>query len=145
MNIRNKLNKGFTLIELMITVAIIGILSATALPAYKDYTIRSQLAEGFNLVSGAKTFVVDYYTNKGNLPQSTADIGLPNTSGRYVSSIQLVGGVIEITYSANSPQAANTNINGKKVFFRPVTTTTDNLNWECTSDADAKYLPTSCK
>lgn len=145
MKIKNKISTGFTLVELMITVAIIGILAAVALPAYQDYTTRSQIAEGFNLISGPKIFVVDYYTNKGTLPQTSAEVNLPNTTGRYVSSIQLVGGVLEITFSSNSPQAANTNINGKKVFFTPVPTTTDNLNWTCSSDADAKYLPTACK
>lgn len=145
MKIATKFKNGFTLIELMITVAIIGILAATALPAYKDYTVRSQIAEGFNLISGPKTFVVDYYTNKGTLPQQSIDIDLPNTTGRYVSSIQLVGGVLEITFSSNAPQASNTSINGKKVFFTPIPTSTDNLNWTCSSDADAKYLPTACK
>lgn len=145
MKIKEKLQKGFTLIELMITVAIVGMLAAVALPAYQDYTIRSQVAEGLNLVGGAKVFVVDYYTNKGTLPQQSIDIDLPNTTGRYVSSIQLVGGVLEITFSSNAPQASNTSINGKKVFFTPVPTSTDNLNWICSSNADAKYLPTACK
>lgn len=145
MKINKKLKNGFTLIELMITVAIIGILATVALPAYQDYTIRSQIAEGFNLVSGPKTFIVDYYTNKGILPQTTEDVGLPSTNGKYVSSIQLVAGVLEITFSSNAPQASNTSINGKKVFFTPVPTSTDNLNWICSSNADAKYLPTACK
>lgn len=139
-----KNNKAFTLIELMIAVAIVGILSAIALPAYQDYTIRGQVSEGLGLVSGPKVFVVDYYTNKGVLPQQSSDIPLPPTSGSYVSSIELVGGVLEITFSSTAPKKANQKIDRKKVMYTPGESSLNNLIWTCSSDMDKKYLPSSC-
>lgn len=144
MRLKNQYNKGFTLIELMITVAIVGILAAIALPAYQDYTIRSQIAEGLSLVNGPKIFVVDYYTNKGVLPVTNADVGLPNTKGKYTSSINLVGGNLIITYSSSTPQSANSQINGDTITFTPSESANSNLMWGCSSTMPAKFLPKSC-
>lgn len=139
-----KKNKAFTLIELMITIAIVGILSAIALPAYQDYTIRSQIAEGFNLISGPKFFVVDYYTNKGSLPQLNSDLNLPDTKGSYVDSIKLIAGELVIEFSSQAPHKANEIINGEKLIFKPQESASGNIMWSCSSSMPAKYLPTSC-
>ena len=88
---KNKLknSNGFTLIELMITVAIVGILSAVALPAYQDYVARSQVSEGLTLVSGAKPVIAEYYSNHGSYPTSS-DIGFNGYTGSYVGTTTIV-------------------------------------------------------
>lgn len=80
---------GFTLIELMITVAIVGVLSAIALPAYQDYTIRAQVSEGIYLTNGAKIFVVNYFTERGRFPENNQEAGFPGATGKYVSNVEI--------------------------------------------------------
>jgi type IV pilus assembly protein PilA len=96
------IQKGFTLIELMIVVAIIGILAAIALPAYQDYTIRSQVSEGPTLSEGIKVAIADYYANNGTWPadMTAAGFGSNVVSGSYVSSIVQAGGLITIAYGS---------------------------------------------
>ena len=107
-----KLQKGFTLIELMIVVAIIGILAAIAIPAYQDYTIRAQVSEGMNLAAAAKAAVAETFLNRGVAPATRTAAGMsPNgtdTSGKYVSSVDVANGVITVTYGleANAPITA---------------------------------------
>ena len=104
----NTMQKGFTLIELMIVVAIIGILAAIAIPAYQDYTIRAQVTEGVNLMAGAKAAVTETYNDTGTFPSSNSAAGLPaaiSIKGSYVSKVELGNeGVITATYGnkANS-------------------------------------------
>src|SRR6056297_727507 len=97
-----KVQQGFTLIELMIVVAIIGILAAIAIPAYQDYTIRSQVTEGLNLAAAAKAAVAEDFLNEGMPPTNRTDAGMTanaiDTSGKYVTGINITNGSIIITY-----------------------------------------------
>src|SRR5579871_6623347 len=97
--IRKHVQKGFTLIELMIVIAIIGILAAIAIPAYQNYTIRSQVTEGLTLADGWKTAIAEYYANTGNWPTVANLTGLQNSVGKYERTVTVAaGGVITITY-----------------------------------------------
>src|ERR1700735_3152590 len=90
--------KGFTLIELMIVVAIIGILAAIAIPAYQNYTVRAQVTEGLNLADGWKTAIAEYYANNGTWPATSNLTGTAASSGKYVSSVNAVVGGISVIY-----------------------------------------------
>ncbi|HJU08618.1 MAG TPA: pilin [Rhodanobacteraceae bacterium] len=155
------LQKGFTLIELMIVVAIIAILAAIAIPAYQDYVIRSQVSEGASLADGAKTAVAEFWSNNGKLPASNASAGLAGAAsieGKYVSSVNVASGAIVVTYSnANSggmQHVANSAINGLRLTFSPVTGgSAGSIAWHCSPNTGAatptnipvKYLPASCR
>lgn len=142
--IKAKAQKGFTLIELMIAVAIVGILAAVALPAYQDYTIRAQVTEGVSLASGAKAAVSEYQSNKGSLP-GNADVDYGGATGKYVDNVAIGdSGVITATFGkdANSNITAN---GANTIILTPTVESTGNISWECTGTVDPKYLPSSCK
>jgi type IV pilus assembly protein PilA len=166
----NKMQKGFTLIELMIVVAIIGILAAIAIPAYQDYTIRAKITEGLNLADSAKTAVAESWQSGGTTGLLAAATGWNSgfTPTKYVSGITMstTTGVITVTYNAGQITqlgAANTL---KLTPFIQATllpnTLAGNIDWACTSADNktaaaqsmagaalgtvlTKYVPSNCK
>jgi type IV pilus assembly protein PilA len=156
--------KGFTLIELMIVVAIIGILAAIAIPAYQDYTIRSQVTEGLNLASDLKASVAEIYAQRGTFTGiSSGQLGLPAAtykSGKYVSQITVSNGVITITYGLQANDKISNN-NSNQLSLVPGTNQNDDVIWVCgkastptgatlasdtaITNVPDKYLPASCR
>jgi type IV pilus assembly protein PilA len=138
--------KGFTLIELMIVVAIIGILAAVAIPAYQDYTIRAQVSEGLSLASGAKTALAEFYNNRGFFPVANESLGLPEAAdiqGSYVVSVDAALGEIRVTYG----NRANNIINGAELLVSAITSA-GSVQWTCVAgntQMEAKFLPASCR
>jgi type IV pilus assembly protein PilA len=141
-----KMQKGFTLIELMIVVAIIAILAAIAIPAYQNYLIRSQVSEGAVLTDGAKTAVAEYYSNTGKFPGANASAGLAlatSIAGKYVSSVDISGTPGQIVATFNGPKANTALANA--TFVLSAVADSGSISWTCTkSTVDQKYLPTSC-
>jgi type IV pilus assembly protein PilA len=125
--------QGFTLIELMIVVAIIGILAAIAIPAYQDYTIRAQFTEGINMGALAKTPITDSFMNRGEAPVNRAIAGLtPNptdTIGKYVVSVNISNGVLVTTFG----NEANAQIVGLTFTLTPYETNNLGVVWRCGS------------
>ncbi|HGK0032981.1 TPA: pilin, partial [Neisseria gonorrhoeae] len=111
----NTLQKGFTLIELMIVIAIVGILAAVALPAYQDYTARAQVSEAILLAEGQKSAVAEYYLNHGEWPKDNASAGVASPSdikGKYVKSVTVTNGVVTAQMASTG---VNKEIQGKKL------------------------------
>ncbi|MFQ3073742.1 pilin [Neisseria meningitidis] len=111
----NTLQKGFTLIELMIVIAIVGILAAVALPAYQDYTARAQVSEAILLAEGQKSAVTEYYLNHGEWPANNSSAGVATSSeikGKYVEKVEVAKGVITATMLSSG---VNKEIQGKKL------------------------------
>ncbi len=144
-----KKQQGFTLIELMIVVAIIGILAAIAIPAYQDYTIRAQVSEGLSLSAGAKAAVAEFYQDQGAWPTDNAEAGIEvpaNITGKYVQTVTVTAGaangIITVLYGVD----ANANINGASLTM----TATDNngsVSWACADGGGLqnKWLPAACR
>ncbi|HGG7711626.1 TPA: pilin [Neisseria meningitidis] len=164
----NTLQKGFTLIELMIVIAIVGILAAVALPAYQDYTARAQVSEAILLAEGQKSAVTEYYLNHGEWPANNSSAGVASSAtdikGKYVQSVTVANGVITAQMASSN---VNNEIKGKKLSLwakrqdgsvkwfcgqpvkRDATATDDDVTAGTDADAakkiDTKHLPSTCR
>ncbi|HEZ4972806.1 TPA: pilin [Neisseria meningitidis] len=164
----NTLQKGFTLIELMIVIAIVGILAAVALPAYQDYTARAQVSEAILLAEGQKSAVTEYYLNHGIWPKNNTSAGVASSStikGKYVQSVEVKNGVVTAEMKSSG---VNKEIQGKKLSLwakrqdgsvkwfcgQPVTrndTATDadvnkaTGNSNSNNGINTKHLPSTCR
>jgi type IV pilus assembly protein PilA len=130
--------KGFTLIELMIVVAIIGILAAIAIPAYQDYTIRAQVSEGMAMAGAAKAAIAESFAQTGNWPDDNQAAGIDatpaNITGKYVGSIEVTNGTITITYGTGAAtDQANAAITGANntMQLRPAVSVNNDVVWVC--------------
>jgi type IV pilus assembly protein PilA len=142
-----KVQQGFTLIELMIVVAIIGILAALAVPAYQDYAVRAKVKEGLDLAGPAKTAVSEFWSSKTRLPGSNASAGVPSAgsvTGKYTTSITVgANGIITILYSS-----AESKISGKTIVMTPTTAGSGaTVKWDCATNGtvEGKYRPAECR
>ncbi|QEN72768.1 prepilin-type cleavage/methylation domain-containing protein [Neisseria meningitidis] len=160
----NTLQKGFTLIELMIVIAIVGILAAVALPAYQDYTARAQVSEAILLAEGQKSAVTEYYLNHGEWPSDNSSAGVAtsaNIKGKYVQSVEVKNGVVTATMLSSG---VNKEIQGKKLSLwakrqngsvkwfcgQPVTRdkadkADDGVTAANDKQIDTKHLPSTCR
>ena len=138
------IQKGFTLIELMIVIAIIGILAVVALPAYQDYTARAQVSEALTLAEGQKSAVTEYRSDRGDWPTSNAMAGVASSiSGKYVASVQ-VGAAGIITATMKSADV-NNDIKGKTLILTP-TDQNGSFTWTCDEGTIAqKFRPSTCR
>ena len=139
-----KKQQGFTLIELMIVIAIIAILMAIAIPAYQDYAVRTKVSEGINLAGASKLAVAETYSATGLMPSSQSSYGLPaatTISGKYVTSVTTSNGLITILYRGEPK------ITGSSLYLS-ASTTAGAVQWKCkkgTGGLPDKYLPAECR
>jgi type IV pilus assembly protein PilA len=140
-----KNQKGFTLIELMIVIAILGILMAIAIPAYQDYAVRAKVSEGINLAGAAKLGVAETYSSTGVLANSNASAGVPSAAsinGKYVTSVTVgaTRGLINILYSAAEPKISG------DILILSATTQAGSVVWRCRSTTvEGRFLPAECR
>ena len=164
---KQKNQRGFTLIELMIVVAIIGILASLAVAAYQTYTVRAMVAEGLNMAAGAKTPVVDAFNTSGSPPVDRAAAGMTpdptDTQGSYVSQVDIVNGRIDVTFG----NSAHQEIFGGMISVTPYMSASGSVSWRCANagvpagvtelegggvtaahqapTVDNRYLPSTCR
>jgi type IV pilus assembly protein PilA len=136
-----KKQSGFTLIELMIVVAIIGILAAIAIPAYQDYTKRSHVSEGLNLAGAAKAAVAEYYASNGTWPSDNAAAGLSpaaSITGNAVNSVQVTNATVTVTYNAK--------VTSGQTLILHATDNAGSVDWDCTGGTvPDKWRPANCR
>ncbi len=165
----SKFERGFTLIELMIVVAIIGILASIAVSAYQTYTVRAQVAEALNMAAGAKTPVIDAFNMTGSPPADRAAAGMTplpgDTQGKYVDSVDVKDGRVDIRFGNDAHQ----DIQGGTISFTPYMAPSGSVVWRCGAAGapggvtvvlltgggvtsvhlaptiDTRYLPSSCR
>ncbi|HFB9784919.1 TPA: pilin [Neisseria gonorrhoeae] len=162
----NTLQKGFTLIELMIVIAIVGILAAVALPAYQDYTARAQVSEAILLAEGQKSAVTEYYLNNGEWPENNTSAGVASSAtdikGKYVQKVEVNNGVVTATMASSN---VNKEIKDKRLSLwakrqdgsvkwfcgQPVKRESNNADADDVTDdknnngIDTKHLPSTCR
>ena len=139
------IQKGFTLIELMIVVAIIGILAAVAIPAYQDYIARSQVSEAVSLTAGGKTPLAEYFNDKGSWPLAASDV-MGNRAGKYVSQITLAGATGTVGTISVAAHMKGSGVNSAITKGQLILTSSDAKQWSCTSGNLApKYRAASCR
>lgn len=136
--------EAFTLVEIMIVIAIIGILAMIAIPAYNDFTVRSKVSEGFTLASNAKTSVMEYYLTEGSWPSNNSVAGMPSADqikGEFVKSVAVDGDQIIVTFG----EQAGDNLANHSLLM----TAKDNvgsITWSCQGkNIDNKFLPPNCR
>lgn len=136
-----KSQKGITLLELMITIAIIGIISAVAVPSIQNYTIKAQVEEAIILTSGVKSNILLYFSEAGDFPEDNEEAGFESVGGKFVSSVDVDTGAIVARFGND----ANAALVGARVTLTPVAQVNGTVKWVCSSTATDKYLPSSCK
>jgi type IV pilus assembly protein PilA len=139
--------QGFTLIELMIVVAIIGILAAIAIPAYQDYTIRAKVSEGVSAAAAAKTAIAETWNSEGAFPGNNLDAGLAAAAEYatgYVQSLTVGGsGAITVLFATD---LGNAGADGRTIIFVPTANAAGGVDWDCTTGTMlAKYKPAVCR
>ena len=148
MNFATRIQRGFTLIELMIVVAIIGILAAVAIPAYQDYIARAQVSEAVVLAGKGKTALAEYFSERGIWPPDASEV-MVNLSGKYTSTVTLGSGAGQTTTSITitaliKDSGVNTSITGGLL---NITTSDGGKTWACTTATGllSKYVPAACR